>query len=59
VIKEIEKEDSATPELFVGALRHQIVFSCQHLRVCLAAIDQLMSEYNKVMASKNSSAAPN
>lgn len=46
IIRAIEKENSKSPSLFQDAIRSQIVFNAQRLRVTLAVLDSLMTVFN-------------
>jgi hypothetical protein len=50
-MSELIDEDPKAHESLNDALRHQVVVSCQRLRVYLEVIDRLMAIYNQSVAS--------
>jgi hypothetical protein len=51
VLNEIQHEDPLGQSSFENALRHQIVASCQRIRIHLLVTDQLMTMYNDAVTS--------
>lgn len=51
VMSEIQHEDPHGQSSFENAVRHQIVASCQRIRILLLVTDQLMAMYNDAITS--------
>ena len=53
IMSEIIDEDPKAQESFSDSLRHQIVITCQRLRVYLHLADRLMDLFNQSIASSS------
>jgi hypothetical protein len=51
-MQELEQENSSTADIYEDVLRRHIISNCQHLRVCLFAIENLMSLFNEHIGKK-------
>jgi hypothetical protein len=51
-MQELEQESSSTADVYENVLRRHILSNCQHLRVCLFTIENLMSLFNEHIGKK-------
>jgi hypothetical protein len=52
IMQELEHENSSTADIYENVLRRHIISNCQHLRVCLSTIENLMKLFNEHIDKK-------